>query len=35
MMISDRDHHSERCIKTENGAATVIDPNFVRRHSAE
>jgi hypothetical protein len=35
MMISDRDHYSERWIKTENRKDTVFNLNFVRRQSAE
>jgi hypothetical protein len=31
MAISDRDHYSERWVKTENGKDTVFNLNFVRR----
>jgi len=34
MAISDREHYSERWIKTENGKDTVFDLNFVRRRGA-
>jgi hypothetical protein len=34
MMISDRDHYSERWVKTENGRDTVFNLNFVRRQTA-
>ena len=34
MAISDREHYSERWVKTENGKDTVFDLNFVRRRGA-